>query len=568
MNASLITLQLKSGAAMLLAILASLGWLLPSRFYPWPGFHQDALITLVSLVCGGGILLMSRRAWYLPSIGCVFLVLASVPIFQWINGQILFFGAASISTAYVLGFAAVVVFAARAEEINPYFFLDRLFFSIGLAAIVTVWVQLYQWLGLVSPDDWWAAGVDAVRPSGNFSQPNHAATFLLWGLCAVAWASWRRHIGWFCAVLMAMYLLFGVTLTGSRTPWIGVAAVVTAVFWWRKYWMVQRVPWVVLGLAGYFFALRLALERSGAMPTDLFSESTINIRWLIWQVTLDGLKVNPWWGYGWDQIYHAQLLMADKPSGLDDVFSSSHNLFLDIFLFMGLPLGILLICCLVLWVMNVFSKVKCASHAILFIFIIPVAVHSMFEYPLQYAHLLLPTGWIIGSLHAKVFKRSSSDFVVPYFLVALFYCLMLALFLTICSDYSKIEKASRSIRSQVANNSLLRSAAPEVLLLNQLSSQLELMRMPDLGSDLNAEQLDMIEGVALLPTSRNLLVKAAKLLAINHRTEQAIWILRRYCGVASELSCKYGRERWNRLGKTQPEIARIPWTSGLAEASR
>ena len=99
---------------------------------------------------------------------------------------------------------------------------------------------------------------------------------------------------------------------------------------------------------------------------------------------------------------------------------------------------------------------------------------------------------------------------------------MLALFLTICSDYSKIEKASRSIRSQVANNSLLRSAAPEVLLLNQLSSQLELMRMPDLGSDLNAEQLDMIEGVALLPTSRNLLVKAAKLLAINHRTEQAM----------------------------------------------
>ena len=547
---------------VLIAVLTSLGWLLPSRFYPWTGFHQDAWIAIASAVGGLLIMMSSNKPWRVPGLALLVLAAACIPVFQWMGGQISYIGTAGMTSAYLLGFALVILMGARSEELRPNLLLDALFLSIGIAAVITVWLQLYQWLGMISPDDWWAAGRDVARPSGNFSQPNHAATFLGWGICAAAWGCFRGRVGWACATLLAAYLLFGIALTGSRTAIVGGVVVIALVFWWRKFWPSRHLFLVVCGLAFYYLAIVTIIgqpHEGDVLDNRLLGSSSINERKLIWQIAMSALGEHPWLGYGWDQNFTAQLTIAYKNLALHNSLSYFHNLFLDILVWNGIPLGGLLCGFILYWFFHLVLNIKNSGQAILMVFFILVANHSLVEFPLYYAHFLLPTGWIIGALYSKVSFEVQPAIHLQSKTIAAMCAVAMVLLVVICVDYAKIEESSRKMRSEIAAGRNVETMVPDIWLLNQLSSQLELTKLPELTYGLTDRQLNMVENVARLPPSSSLQLKAAKLLAINHRPEQARWILKRYCSVVPEGGCKYAQQSWRKLGIKHPEIAAITW---------
>ncbi|NEU35520.1 hypothetical protein GN156_33230, partial [bacterium LRH843] len=82
------------------------------------------------------------------------------------------------------------------------------------------YVILKQWLLLTQGGIWLADLPLGARPYANFAQPNNCATFLCIGLMACLYLYEKKYIHRFCGVLLASFILFGITLTQSRTAWV------------------------------------------------------------------------------------------------------------------------------------------------------------------------------------------------------------------------------------------------------------------------------------------------------------------------------------------------------------
>ena len=211
----------------------AIGWLLPNHYWPWLSFHSDAWVALTASLAALAVIWRSNgpAAWHRLTLLAA--ALMCVPCVQFASGMMPIAGNLWISLAYLAGLLMALLSGARWESSTPGQLGDGLFLAIGIAALLSVGLQLQQWLQL-DGIQLWTMGGGPSRPHANFGQPNQLATFLLWGLLASGWGLIRKYIGIRTALLTALYLLFGIALTGSRTAWLGVALLVGACLLWRR----------------------------------------------------------------------------------------------------------------------------------------------------------------------------------------------------------------------------------------------------------------------------------------------------------------------------------------------
>jgi hypothetical protein len=211
----------------------ALSWLLPNHSQPWLSFHTDAWVaSALTLI---GVFVLARSNDLISWAGSTLWVLAAacIPWFQLIFGQIHYFGIAWINSAYLLGFGMCVLVGQHWERFAPDSVADFLFLSIGIAAIVSVGLQLYQWLGL----DFESAYIlfsTGSRHFGNMAQPNLMASLLLLGVLASGWGFFTKRLSASVAIVLALFLLFGVALTESRTAQLNVVLLLVLVTWRRQ----------------------------------------------------------------------------------------------------------------------------------------------------------------------------------------------------------------------------------------------------------------------------------------------------------------------------------------------
>lgn len=97
--------------------------------------------------------------------------------------------------------------------------------ALTIAALISVWLALYQWT--LQPSNIWIADLPPnARPFANLAQPNQLATLLSMGLAAVLFFYEKHTLHRISSSLLALLLLFGIALTQSRTPWL------MAIFLW------------------------------------------------------------------------------------------------------------------------------------------------------------------------------------------------------------------------------------------------------------------------------------------------------------------------------------------------
>ncbi|MDP1529950.1 PglL family O-oligosaccharyltransferase [Rhodoferax sp.] len=536
----------------------ALGWLLPNHYRPWIAFHSDAWIASVLLVAFVALIWRSRGAMALHRITLGVALLIGIPWLQYGLGLIPQPGVAWISSAYLLGLFLALLLGARWEANSPGQLGDALFLAIGIAAVVLVGLQLQQWLQVDGLELWRLSG-GPDRPSANLGQPNQLATLLLWGVLAAAWGLSRGRISGGVAILLVAYLLFGIALTGSRTAWIGVALLVVASWWWRSLWRSARLPWVTTGL-GVYFVLCVVVQGwwhalDGEVPADLVRMSS-ELRPLAWAVFLDAAWQRPWFGYGWNQTALAQLAVATAHPPLHNVFSYAHNLFLDLILWCGIPLGLLVFASLVGWIWRCFRAVQSAENAVLLLLLFVVGNHAMLEMPLHYAYFLLPAGLVMGMLNTRF--RARPVLYVARWAAGLLWLAATVLLALIIRDYSRVEPSYENLSFEWQRIKVARIGPPEVLLLTQWHDFVEFARYePKAG--LSQAELDALRSIPELFSGALFLHKYASILALNQRSDEARLWLQRLCKVASESECSAAKAIWAKQSHKYPEIAAIPW---------
>ena len=543
----------------------ALAWLLPNHYAPWTTFHLDAWMAFVLLVAAAWTCVRARVAVPWTAFPLVLLPLCALPGLQHAAGLVVLSGTAWINTAYLLGFLLACRTGAQWESDARGQVADALFAAIGLAAAVSVGLALHQGL-LLERLDVWAMGGGATRATANLGQPNLLGTLLLWGLLAVGWGHLRQRIGGGVAVFVAAFLLLGVAMTGSRTAWVALAILLAASWIWRRHWPHRQTPWVVLGLCVYFCICVVTVGPLlqwvlGSVESDVADIVRISgeSRPTIWALFLDASTKRPWFGYGWGQVTLAYMDAALAHPPLRAHFSHSHNLFLDLVLWCGWPLGLALSAFLVGWLIRRVLRVRSAQEALLVLLVLVVANHAMLELPLHHAYLLLPLGLVIGVLEVRMAIRPVLQGRRWLRLAdAAIWLLAAALLAGIVRDYVRVETAYQGLRFEWANIRTPPVTPPDVLLLGQWNAFVRMVRW-DLDQPASAADLDWMEHVVSLNPNIGLFQIYALALAKAGQPARAAHWLQTMCVSLPETQCARVAAFWKSRAASDPTMATVPW---------
>lgn len=548
-----------------IVFLLALSWLMPNHYWPWVGFHADLWI---GLCLGGYVLLLlafKRGALSVGKGGAILLVFSFAPLIQYVFGVVFFFGDAVIYSLYFFGFFFLFSIFAKMEDEESYRLIDRLFFAIGVASIISVGLQFFQWFGLIDALGFLAIEANGGRPAANFAQPNNLGTFLLWGIVAFYWFWVRGSISAKVSIFAVAYLLLGVALTQSRTSVLAVVLVVILLALWRHRKNGIAVLCVAASALLWLLCwLKIASFMASFSPLDLmadrFSDATTvfkdPIRFSIYKGLLAASFLKPWFGYGFDGVGEAFFAVAENMPPLGVVVLHTHNIFLDLIIWLGWPIGLMCAFILIRWAVRQYFAALTQERQVLFVFVFVVGLHAMLELPLHYAVFLFPLGMVAGVLSAA---REGGAVNIPRWLGGVIVCACIVLAGVIARDYFLVEEKIISLRLSryniVAGN---KSEVGEIFLLNQFSSFLDFSsKKPTvkvLENDLQLGQRVMSIGFNPLN-----LLHFIEMLAVAGREDEAkLWMRKSLALVGKHLYEDMGQQ-WARDGERLAVLTKVKW---------
>lgn len=533
----------------------SLTWLIPVGTVPWPTFFSDILTACLIGCAGLALLVVSREDihWHWATVACLFI--AVLPFLQWWNGILPYFGQAWISALYLSGLGFCILIGGAWERCSPDTLLVALFSAIMIAAIASVGLQLYVWLGISENSyvESFFMPARIPRVAGALGQPNQLATLLLWAILSTLYFYIKKYIGSFVAVVLVLYFLTGLALTQSRTGVLN-AVLITAALGTRWTVFGKNISlWSIVVLLLYLFFSPFLLEFL-ASTLVLNSETILDrlgqfkeIRIQAWLMLLESGFSRPWFGYGWSDVSVAQLMSADDEMIFGGIFKQSHNLFLDLILWVGVPLGFL-ISSVTLWMMYKLWKNSVESTSIILILILfVVGFHAMLEFPLHYAYFLAPTGLILG---VALSKNQESVVLITRRWVGMSSLVGVCVAIGITAyDYLRIEEDFQSFRlMQRLKGSEHMNQVPisDVVVLDQLQEWSVLLRVVP-RTNMPDDELKRLDVFALHFPSEDIAYKLAVAYMLNgYPVEAEIWF-KRLCGFSSPISCLAYRNGWQRI---------------------
>ncbi|CAM4182729.1 O-antigen ligase family protein [Acinetobacter pragensis] len=390
-------------------IIFGFSFLIPLDATIWMRFIGEYLVFVATLFL---LISISFNKIKLPKIIISLFVCACIPLIQFAWGQIYLWTTAIVSFFYLIVFCFVVTGAYSSESINKSKLMTFLCITFVVSGCVSTVMACSQWLNFYIqylP----TLELSGSRPFANFGQPNHLSTFLFMALVSVWYLYETNRLKSYFSYLIGLFLIFGIALTQSRTAW--VVCLFIAFF----YFLIKTRAQLKLNTLGFgsLFAsyivfisilppltkiLEQLFQLDLTQTRDIVSRaSSGHERLSLWQQSLDLILLQPWQGYGWNQVGVSIVENIDKFYwGL--WYTSSHNIVLDIFLWVGIPLGILILAyiCWLLYILLINAKSKEAYLSLMMM--LPIIVHSFLEYPLSYSYFLFPLGLLLGIALADI----------------------------------------------------------------------------------------------------------------------------------------------------------------------
>jgi hypothetical protein len=555
--------------ARLFGVLASgalvAGWLAPNHYPPWPSFHGEAAVFLALI--GFGLALLADRPFIVwghgPLLG---LALAALVALQWWGGQILYGGDALVSALYVLGFGGAWWIGANvARDARVLEKCLGLFAALVVTgAVLSVFVAVLQWQRLeTNLAELAAHRGPGMRPFGNLGQPNHLATLTLMGIAMSGVLRVRQWLNRWQWLTVVAFLSLGLILTESRSGLLG--AFVLGLFFLlkgQKTWGLGDRKGVILWWAALLVVVSVWAPLNQALLLEPGRDASVtglardNLRATMWKQSIAAIQESPWTGYGWRQTVVAQKTGAGFIEGTLAT-DYAHNLGLDLLLWLGIPLGGLLIAGSAFWLLRAGWKCEGPLQFLMYAGVIPVGVHSLVEFPFAYAYFLFPVGYLLGALSvAQATERSPRKFAQgspTWWLSAG----LIAAFASVCAvvvhEYLLIEEDYRVMRFELrrVGKRPADHEAPQISLLTQLDETLKVGRMVPYPG-MPARDIERLRIASTSQAWATLHLSYAVALGLNGQPEEASRQLR-------TLRALYGNETYKQVREKFLEAQEGPY---------
>lgn len=554
-------LFLKEVLLLIAAILLSLSWLAPNHEMPWLTFHVEILAASSGLffflyvsVCG---YLKNPR---ISTASIVLLICAIVPFTQWAVGIVSYFGDALVASLYCALVAVLFWTGSVAEKEDSNRITSVLAFAMLWSAIFSTGVALGQKFAASQVGIFFTDPNADERALGNLGQPNHLATLLVFGMAAAAWLRAQGKLSSWCAGLSASFICVGLALTESRQPLLGflilgswsLGAASLRRFKLRD-WIQLLAILIWLGFA-YFIFNRLAIYLDDSIPVDPY-RLRVGLRPLLWNQFLHAVLNSPWLGYGWQGGLTAQAADAIAHPGLE-VSAYAHNLFLDLLVWNGIPLGMLLIVAFLLWYWKTGCSVRQAGGWFQFAIVTFLLSHSLLEFPFAYSYFLVPAALAAGQIEGK---SRRVQFGCPIWIIPLVSILATGSLFLIINDYLSLSEERREliIWKISLGGDHPKPEKPRIFVLNQLSKSIEWMRSEPTSGMSDAE-VDEQSKLSLRFPTVPILSRTIIVYGLNKRSEAAYAELLRLRGIAGNQYYNLVVARVRSLANTsQPTLLKL-----------
>mgnify|MGYP001588433741 CR=1 FL=1 len=517
------------------AVFISLGWLLPIHYRPWVTYTGE-LFAFLSLFALAAMYLKDKIK--LPVLSLPLLLLAIIPLIQYLGGELFFFDKALTSTLFVFGFwlSIVIGYNLSVEKLDRESIFTGFSIVLLLCGTLTGIIAICQWLTLDAYIPGMVNMQNAFRPYANFAQPNNMATFLVMSLLGCLYLYEKQKLKTWITCLCSLIILLALALSQSRTSWVACCCILIYGAY-QQYKGFIRLKWYyALAWFGLFIGFILILpavtqligqitDANIAQTKDVIARATGDMsRLAIWEQMLHAIADRPWFGYGWNQTSVAYTLVSDHFQGPVWI-RSAHNFILDFVLWNGLLIGLPFLAYFGYWGYQLNKHVNSVESVIGILMIGAVLIHSMLEFPQYYAYFLLPVGFIIGLVQSQQTNIKTITLSPNYMRVS--YATSLILLILIVRDYSvMVPKLNQSMRYEQTPEKITNQ--DQIYLLEEFNRRIAWICMNPY-TKLNMQQLEDIKEIVLNYPTKYDLIKYAKVLAFNGYEQEAkhqLWLLK------------------------------------------
>ncbi len=508
-------------------ILIGVAWLVTDHYLPWLCAYNDsvAAVALLCLLAPTVSRLRSSQPRQVPMVFWALVAVACIPWLQWAGGQLAFFDDATLGSVYVLGLALAVLCGFEWAHRDGPGSAIRMATVLLVGAAVSAVIALMQALELGTLGIWTLPLNAGGRAGANLAQPNNLATLLSLGALALLLLRERGHLGWCASGSLLLLLLLGAAATQSRTAMLFSPAIVACVWLARRRGVPMRTaPWVIaVGGAAHWLMVwawppvQQAMLLQGAVS---LAERRVDAgRLQAWAMFWDALSTSPWLGFGWLQTASAQLAVAEHHPPLHGVWLQAHNVFLELLLWCGHPLGLLLCALIAYWYTSRLRRAPSIEAVTGMLMVTIFGIHSLLELPYHYAFFLIPVGWWVGRVEHDVgagVVRGANWRWLPLGLGVVMVAFLLR-------DYPSVEESYRRTQFEVQRIGppYAGELVPDAPFLPSLTTALHWVRTPAVAG-MSAQELASLEDSTkrfVYPAS---MVKLAYAWALNGRLPQAV----------------------------------------------
>ncbi len=447
----------------LLTVLATaliLPYAITAHTYPIPTFYAEFTAFALYLTLGAGLALFLRSAdcrppFAVPATLLTLLAFSAVllaqivllplqqPSINWLALGYLLAALIALQTGYSFTAAGFTDAVARVMG-------TALIIGAGFAVFCQI-VQLFHWETTFTPFVMTYAIPTQRRPFGNLAQTNHLATYLAFGLASALYLVQTRRLPIWAWALISALLAAGLTLTGSRGPWLQVAVLALAGSWMAladkprdlganiRAWLVPGaliLLFVALNVVTRWANLHYQLGLGESAADRMQNAGQFTPRLALWRYGLAMFDAHRLLGVGWGGYPGAQYALAPTLGNVE-IANNAHNIFIDLLAKTGVAGTGVVVLGFGMWCVRALRAPHTCARIFGFALLGVLLIHALVEYPQQYAFFLLPAMFVIGLLETKSLAPTAAPRALGVF--ALSACCGLAALYPVLRDYQRAE---------------------------------------------------------------------------------------------------------------------------------
>jgi O-antigen ligase len=550
--------QEASRALMFLAICLFFAYLFPHHVHPFRSFYNDWLGMFGVVIALAYYIQSAKFSIQLPWITTLPAVWIIAISLQTAMGMLSESWDAALPVSYLIVAMLCIILAATitSAEGGSIKLCNALAIAHLLAGLISVAIASLQLSGAEIPFVPFMmlmehANERLIRPYANIAQSNQLALLFCLSIASTWWLFQTGRLRASIAVGTVLALLWGLALTQSRIGWIIIPLfALTTQLWRRRQDFRSLSPWGLTGFIIIYAVMVIALPQvssilGGRVETaaQRLTSASSGVRIVFIQQALQMSFAHPWFGVGWSQFGPQQLTIASDFSSTEYA-QHAHNIVLNLAAELGWPVTIISFTVLSYWFFkSLFYRGLSRQTGFAALFFIAVLVHSMLEFPLWYAYVLVPFALLIGMVHQERFREREVQVSRRYLIAVLI--LLTSGLVGVAMDYRRVVAGFWTMELQSIGLPIDKTAIekPSFTIFPYVYNYFQFLNT-EVREGMTSEEIAAMERTAKRFGGALILTRMSQVYGLNGRGEDAVKAMLTIQRLHSSRHYKRAYEEW------------------------